>query len=1671
MKGVMRIRGQLLSVLLVLLIAATCGAGITFGGARAYAEEQTYVSSPALASAATEESIEEECKRLTNSDDMDGTDMMLSDFIEKLNNDYYLYPAVTTPEEHAAIIEEGSKCLKALIPERLLSSDRDYAYIGRDYSFGIRAYTALTGEHRAQIILVDNIYTYDDKGEAWIKIEITTRRFIYHDNSGNPYWKDEGKDLQSPFYVQNADFACFISNEHLLNSYDQGYDKCTDDGVIIRQARTNYKGMMVYDSSFNLKAVGEYGAKKALGKVAGMIPGVSELYSALGLVRNTMGLITGFVDSGTQIVKNDNEVNIFTMQSKTEQQNNPQTIALSKAAAISPNDAENFFINDYAEAKFLFHDTCAETHSYLVAMYDIVIKEYDKKAVSINENSRVAVDEKILYEKTDEAHEGQNSGYNRTEQSEQIWTFTPDKTGEYTISISDGQVKYSTVEQGSGQYEQGNMEAEFTVGTTYYIAVKGVKTGSYELNIEFMPTELPRGANNLTLHGGETKYYSLKADMFQAYNLTLLDSANIRVSVWKEDYPLAELTENCVRGVIFDGVARVKIENLSSAENTFTLKSELPRELSINEYYRNQNFGSEIFKLAPAWSGRYSAEIKVSFADVKLYNEDFAEIMHFDTKSPVPFDLVCDNIYYIKFDSENPVTADSSAVNIEAVIKPTPGTLPLGQNTIWQSLYNQIYAINNVRAEAYYEFRVGGNLSVEVYDENLQLISQTQNGVITAYLEAGKKYFAVLYGVPDEYTINIKVQSTAQLSGKLNDKGNVYIEYTPKFNAKYKVVGAQNYTWYNQDMVLTSMLKAGVLYYLKITGTPSDDYGVVISPDVMKITSGARYQLDSQLYELEIASNAHIKTRNATSEFEIYDITLTEILMRGSADNEPKYLDLPQGTYYMFLTVKSGDKVSFELIDDNTFKTFISGGKAIETSLNGSAPSYYRFRCETSGTYWLRLITLDIVEEYNLTVFERNSSQIVAVLEEPITEKVVGMNMASYSMELQAGKTYEISLSRDSSENLRINLILGVPSQLQQVTLGGHTVYRKGEINTPSIKLAMDKTYTFTWQYNANASLVDLNWKIVTNHNPGGVATISASDGLAIKFDAKQYNQHVHIEFKDDYGTYTVVLILQYPVKAEISLSSDYTLTVSLKNENDNTPSVGIAIRKKVVLYADGHIQREFNGDYTYVGDLPIFNTTSMYAIVTIDYGRDIITYDYITTSVIYNVQSINLAGYYENNYTSAKRLVIDARAESGAKNKTFNIPSNIKCLFVLGKSSNIYNQVYFNIQGATYVYFQDFNAMESSLTMKEDRVVLVCNGKVSFSATKSDKIINAIVNAKGLTINLKALAELKIIGQKSSIGGTNGIGGLVCSGELIISGTGGNRIAVYGADGADGDLSSKDAGSGGIGIECSSLSLSNCEYEFVGGNGGNGYKGANGADGVNSDGGNGARGGHGGNGAAQVYARGDIHGININNKAGSKGGNGGIGGKGGNGSNGTSADLNGKKGGNGGDGGNGGYGKQYIIATNLTSATAAHGKMGNGGRGGNGGDGANGHNDSSASGKATAGGNGGNGGTGGQGLYLGQMGNGGNGGNGGDVGQYGNGKRGGDGGDGYRGGNGGNGSRGRKLGKDGGDGGNGGDSIIFLKAWDCGETAAVGIGGTGGAKATGGHRGADGKNGETIRL
>lgn len=509
--------------------------------------------------------------------------------------------------------------------------------------------------------------------------------------------------------------------------------------------------------------------------------------------------------------------------------------------------------------------------------------------------------------------------------------------------------------------------------------------------------------------------------------------------------------------------------------------------------------------------------------------------------------------------------------------------------------------------DGYYEFHADDNLNIEVCDENLQSISNSQNGVITAYLEDGKKYFVATQGAGSEYDITIKVQSVTQLSGLLNDKGNIYIEYTPNFDAVYNVTGAQNYVWHTQSMAPTSALFVGSSYYLCITGTPNEAYSIGIAPRAPEMAVGAKYILNTGFYKLVVEADMYIRTYciyNITSDFKIYNQELTEILMSGSADNEPVYLNLPQGTYYMFLDIHNGRSLTCELLTDNADKTTLCCGSRNLFSLPQNTSKNYTFCCRDTDTYRLRIVTLDSVKKFDLTIFEKNSSQNVSMSTE--SKKDDFSYIEDSSVELIAGKTYVISIS--SREDVEGNLVFGVLTRLQQVTLDGQIAYKRGVPASP-IEVVMGKEYTFAWTYNNNALALDLDWEILANVNPGKIASKNDNDRLSIGFDASQHNKHVRIRLDDDCGPYTVELILKLPVKTEISISSDYKLTVSLKDVNDNTLPSSVASVSKIKLTWDNQ-EKIYTDSIVDISYLPIFGTVEIQVMVSIYY--DDIVYDYV---------------------------------------------------------------------------------------------------------------------------------------------------------------------------------------------------------------------------------------------------------------------------------------------------------------------------------------------------------------------------------------------------------------------------------------------------------------------------
>ena len=819
------------------------------------------------------------------------------------------------------------------------------------------------------------------------------------------------------------------------------------------------------------------------------------------------------------------------------------------------------------------------------------------------------------------------------------------------------------------------------------------------------------GTHSISIHGSEPLYYSISADALQAFNLTLKSAANVKLSVLKGDTVLGSLSQNAMEGFAVDGTALIKIENHSGKANSFTLKAERAPALGANVPYVAESFHSGYFGIVPTWNTTYVLDVgSGQSVTVRLYNETLTELGRYTTGSPVSFELTEGRQYYIQI-----TNSGSVATELCATLTLSPQPLPLSQREIKQTARKHIYLSTAVSCEGYYILE-GNGLDITVYDTDLQPISQPQDGGARVYLEEGKRYYIQTEGDAGTYTFTASIESTTQLSGNLNDKGNAFIEFRPKISAQYEVTGVETYVWYTENLWQTSTVQAGRLYYARIEGTPNAAYSVAFEPIAPRLYAGRLYGVGAnRLYKLDIGANAHIRTyctSGVSSEFRICDETLNEV-QRGTADNAPQYLDLPQGTYYLYVNISGDTSVMFELIDDSVGSK-LSCGRPISITLRGTTPVYYTFTCTKTSTYWLRLGTYDPVDTYRLTVVETNSSQVVSVLAEAIQEDVTfGDKRAAFSMELIAGKTYRISLSYDDTEPLHVNLVFGIPARLQQLHLGDIPLYLSPS-SQPEINVVMGKSYDFIWAHNQDASFMDFDWEIVGNTNPNNILTKNG-DTLHVGFDPTLYNHKASISFKDDFTTYNFVLVLQYPVKAMLDLSNDYYMTTYLLDQTGALSYDDYSI-VKTELYVGNEKYGELENGQGSVINYPIFESAMMYGKVTIStMGK---TYVYTTAPVLYTVSKSSLKTFNDLAIKGKQRFVIDARNDAIAVNKSIDIPASVTHLFIVGDVSRVYQGVTFNLQGGQWLYVQDFRAQDSTIKVLTDLVDFISVGIVSFTET-----------------------------------------------------------------------------------------------------------------------------------------------------------------------------------------------------------------------------------------------------------------------------------------------------------------------------------------------------------------
>lgn len=397
--------------------------------------------------------------------------------------------------------------LAQVVPLKYLETteeDAEFSYNGKEYGF----YIAKEGDY-FDILLIDFIYEFDDVGhtnnEYKIRIEpILQQRFDRTGTAGDYQW--EKAENEYKYYVSNPRFLTTVQNENDLNYGDAGYSKLTDDGVIIQQTRLNYSKILYKTEEHLWETCSEFVADKVLSSATDLAVNFLDKYTfglasfAKDLFNFNMALYEGGQETKFEA---NNEANIFTQQSKTEQRNGPLD-GYSRVATFIPadeivlaaadEDSEDINDNSYAEFITVLSDTNYRTRLSQYCEFDIVRREgsysYMEKVNDPDKGEFYSFSkERILFNEGSEkllAFDEPAAAYNLPHGTDSF-KFTPAVSGTYTFTADDTRARlslYSDSERENALFEGKSSYAVYLQGGTNYLLdayMTDENKGSYEI--------------------------------------------------------------------------------------------------------------------------------------------------------------------------------------------------------------------------------------------------------------------------------------------------------------------------------------------------------------------------------------------------------------------------------------------------------------------------------------------------------------------------------------------------------------------------------------------------------------------------------------------------------------------------------------------------------------------------------------------------------------------------------------------------------------------------------------------------------------------------------------------------------------------------------------------------------------------------------------------------------------------------------------------------------------------------------------------------------------------------------------------------------------------------------------------------------------------------------------
>lgn len=478
--------------------------------------------------------IEKKCEEYTNSDNLMNSDISIQELCSQ----------IMANDSHGQIVSE----LPMMIPVEYLRNnfeDKTYYYMGKEYGFLVVHSSRISNNQDSKgyfwVYVID--FYLDGKDNTYVSkaTPILNREFEYLcSKDGVETWRTVFGQSINDFNVVNVGFDFIILNENSLNYGDEGYDKYSDEGVIIQQSSINYSGLKQYNGGSFADVL-----KFVIDKGLGMIPIAKYYYSAYKDIKEISSIMQSFIEDVQQVVCSE-PTNLFTEQSKEAQKTNTNIQSYSRVVTLSPSEDIYLDVGGYASASILLNDTNQRTRILQRITFEIVSKNVlgEFTYYNFDENGErakfVAYKEDVEFgNENKEIQIGEDfAAYLLSNGNETVQFYTK-SNGKFEIvppanvNLSFELVDYLTNESISLIEENGVysaiLENNYANNGRYVLKVisnESEALGMINLQVRFAPPILTAGENSVTFYNSQKEYFKLPND-FACYNNVVCEGATI----------------------------------------------------------------------------------------------------------------------------------------------------------------------------------------------------------------------------------------------------------------------------------------------------------------------------------------------------------------------------------------------------------------------------------------------------------------------------------------------------------------------------------------------------------------------------------------------------------------------------------------------------------------------------------------------------------------------------------------------------------------------------------------------------------------------------------------------------------------------------------------------------------------------------------------------------------------------------------------------------------------------------------------------------------------------------------------------------------------------------------------------------------------------------------------